>query len=121
MMSLFKKMVTRDGKIRFFKDNKYVKQDEVNQLPVAVHALDPGNSIEIGEPPITPPVELSDKKDKQIPKPKKKKYNPKYSVVSGKPATRIRWLNGTQYGLTDDEYQTYSLGKIAQAVREKGL
>src|SRR5690606_17435414 len=101
-MNTFKKMVTRNGQVRFFKDKKAVKPDEV---PAEVHALLAGN-------------ETKEVKYKEVSS--ADKTGP-VSVISGEPATHKRFLNGKSYWLTREEYQKYSLGELAQAIREAAI
>lgn len=118
-MSVWKKKLL-GGIERVFKDGKaVVDQEELENLPAAVRRLDVGDSVEFEDsaplPPEQPIVETNDAKEKlNIPK-----SEPHVSILSGEPATRRRFLNGEEYWLTDEEYEKYNLGKLAQALREK--
>lgn len=132
-MSVFKKRVTRQGATNFFKDGKAVDAGEV---PVEVHALlageettkevefddtQPENTETTSETPredtqssqenldtVEETVQQEDEAPKEV-----------VSYLSGEPATRRRWLNGRVYHLTQSEYESLNLGKLAQAIREK--
>lgn len=103
-MALFKKMVTKEGIERIFKDGKFVK--DIDSLPVLVKNMTPGTTITMSEPEITKEV-----------KPKKVIKNEKISFISGEPATKQRFLNGKLYWLTDEEHKL-SLGKLSKLIRE---
>lgn len=105
-MSLYKKMVTKAGKINFFKDSKALKPEMVAELPAIIKNLDAGDSIEIADNHIVPEQIEVPKEDRRV------------SVISGEPATKQRHLNGKNYWVTKEE-MSLSLGKLAQAVRER--
>lgn len=106
-MSKYKRMVTAKGKVNFFKDGKSIDALEV---PLEVHAM-------LGGTEKTKTVTYQDAEN-QSAAPVEEDKGP-VSFISGEPATRRKWLNGKVYWLTDEEYQTLNLGKLAQAVREK--
>lgn len=117
-MSVWKKKIL-GGVERVFRDgHAVVDQEELDNLPAAVRRLDVGDSVEFEDsaplPPEQPIVEDSEKQTVNIPK-----SEPHVSILSNEPATRRRFLNGEEYWLTDEEYEKYNLGKLAQALREK--
>lgn len=141
-MSVYKKMVTKKGIVHFFKDGKPVDPME---LPVEAHALLAGEETKEITLEDLPQEEVSVGKDSSdstsekaipsveetVPQVKTERTpveaprlvpadrNQMVSYLSGKPATRTRWLNSIEYPLTEEEYQTLNLGKLAQRVREK--
>lgn len=117
-MAFFKKRVTKAGKVNFFKDGHALKPEEVDILPALIKNMDPGDSIELDlpEPPATDPIQTAVPASKEI---GDLHPEPNVSIISGEPATRRRWLNGQEYWVTEDEHKTYTLGKLAQVVREK--
>jgi hypothetical protein len=100
-MTIYKKVIRKQGSVNYFRDGKYIKMDRWDALPPEVLEMKEGE-LKIEELPPTPePV------------------NERVSVVSGEPGTHQRYFNGTTYWLTEEEYRTLSLGKIAQVVRER--
>lgn len=124
----FKKMITRAGEIHFFRNNKKVAPEE---LPVEAHlqlAGEESKEVEIDLDAITTeePEKTEDAQEEivsgihvEVEELKPADKVNKVSYLSGEPATRTRWLNGVEYNLTEDEYQSLNLGKLAQRVREK--
>ena len=118
-MSVWKKKLL-GGIERVFRDgHAVVDPDEIASLPAAVRRLDVGDSVEFEDsaplPPEQPIIETPSAKEAlKLPTPE-----PHVSVLSGEPADRRRFLNGVEYWLTDEEYEKYNLGKLAQALREK--
>jgi C-terminal processing protease CtpA/Prc len=103
-MPLYKKKVTKKGTINFFKDGKYLKRHEV---PTELIDIEP--DVEVEFPKEQPPhLEAPDKE-----------WDGPVSALSGEPATRRRWLNQNLYWLTEEEYKTHNLGKLAEALRKK--
>ena len=117
-MATFRKKIL-GGVERIFRDGKaVVEPEEIEKLPAVVKRLDPGDSIELEtEAPLPPEAPIPPQEDKVELTPPKSE--PRVSIISGEPATRRRFLNGQEYWLTEDEYQQYNLGKLAQAIREK--
>ncbi len=160
-MSLFKRMVTKAGKVHFFRNGKPV---DPMTVPVEVHAtlagdetremeflettvvdghaeetelekrgISPadvfGNEDEKEETETDSEDQGEDKADVQeerifsglgTPPPlQHADRNSQISYLSGEPAAKTRWLNGIEYWLTEEEYQSLNLGRLAQAVREK--
>ena len=117
-MATFRKKIL-GGVERIFRDGKaVVDPEEIEKLPAVVRRLDVGDSIDFEEQaPLPPeaPIPPQEEETKLTPP----KSEPRVSIISGEPATRRRFLNGQEYWLTEDEYQQYNLGKLAQAIREK--
>lgn len=116
-MSVWKKKIF-GGVERVFRDGKaIVDPQEIENLPAAVRRLDVGDSVEFEDSaPLPPeqPIPTEEEKKPELPK-----SEPHVSILSGEPANRRRFLNGEEYWLTDEEYEKYNLGKLAQALREK--
>lgn len=107
-MATYKKRVTKrgvnKGRVSFFRDGKAILAED---LPTEVLALLAGSEnveIQYEDKEATPEIEAPEGR---------------VSYLSGEPATRTRWLNGRVYNLTQEEYQSLTLGKLAQAIREK--
>ena len=116
-MATFRKKVL-GGIERIFRDGKaVVDPEEIEKLPSVVKRLDPGDSIELEtEAPLPPEAPIQQEEAPKLTPPKSEE---RVSIISGEPATRRRFLNGQEYWLTEEEYQQYNLGKLAQAIREK--
>jgi hypothetical protein len=117
-MAIYKRTVTKKGKENFFKDGKHVKR---HLVPFDLLEMEPGVETEYNEETnkvVTPAP--------AAPEPTKTEgsaYDPeaKLSVISGEPGTRRKWLNQKVYWLTDEEYNNYNLGKLAQHIRENNI
>jgi len=94
---IYKKVVRTTGVVNYFQDGKYIKLSKWSELPQEVLDMEEGE-LKIKEAPVKEPV------------------NEKVSIISGEPGTHQRYVNGHTYWLTEEEYRTVSLGKIAQAV-----
>lgn len=116
-MATFRKKIL-GGVERIFRDGSaVVDPEEIEKLPAVVRRLDPGDSIELEtEAPLPPEAPIPTEPEKELTPPKSE---PRVSIISGEPATRRRFLNGQEYWLTEEEYNQYNLGKLAQAIREK--
>lgn len=116
-MATFRKKLL-GGVERIFRDGKaVVDQEEIEKLPAVVRRLDVGDSIDFEEQaPLPPEAPIPQEPAQEVIPPKSE---PRVSIISGEPATRRRFLNGEEYWLTEEEYQKYNLGKLAQAIREK--
>ena len=116
-MAMWKKKLL-GGREHVFKDGKAVMdEDELANLPVAVRRLEVGDSIEFDEQaPLPPETPIHNDSSPELIPPKSEE---RISIISGEPANRRRFLNGQVYWLTDEEYGSYTLGKLAQVVREK--
>lgn len=106
-MPVYKKKVTKTGKENFFKDGKALKR---HLVPEAILNIEPDVEYELFDTETNAPVETT---------PEVPAYDGPVSAISGEPATRRKWLNQQVYWLTEEEYQRLSLGKLAQAIREK--
>lgn len=124
-MSVWKKKEI-GGVERIFKDGRVIMDaSELELIPAAVKRMDVGDSIEFEDQAPLPPEQPVDNIEPDVILPSAQKAiepvkaQDKISIISGEPATRRRFLNGEEYWLTEEEYQTYNLGKLAQAIREK--
>ena len=117
-MATFRKKLL-GGVERIFRDGKaVVDPEEIEKLPAVVRRLDVGDSIDFEEQaPLPPEAPIPQQEEQTVLTPPKSE--PRVSIISGEPATRRRFLNGEEYWLTDEEYEKYNLGKLAQAIREK--
>lgn len=116
-MATFRKKLL-GGVERIFRDGKaVVDPEEIEKLPAVVRRLDVGDSIDFEEQaPLPPEAPIPTEPQPELTPPKSE---PRVSIISGEPATRRRFLNGQEYWLTEEEYNKYNLGKLAQAIREK--
>lgn len=106
-MSIYKKRVSKNGRESFFKDGKHI-----SRVLVPAEVLEAEPNVEVEHPKLAQPSTITSDnvvEDKDGPT----------SFISGEPATRRKWLNGQVYWLTEEEYNKYNLGKLAQAIREK--
>lgn len=117
-MAIYKRTVTKRGKENFFKDGKSIKR---HLVPFDLLEMEPGIETEYNEdtnkvvqPESTAPEPVAVEGSV---------YDPenKLSVISGEPGTRRKWLNQRVYWLTDEEYDSYNLGKLAQHIRENKI
>lgn len=96
-MTIYKKVLRKEGSINYFKDGKYIKLDKIKTLPQEVLNMEPGE-LKI-----------------EAPKPEPIKPKGRFSIMSGEPATHQRYVNGKVYDLTQAEYNTCTLGQILQS------
>lgn len=99
-MTIYKKVIRKQGSVNYFIDGRYIKMDRWDALPPEILEMKEGE-LKIEEIPVPEPV------------------NTKVSIISGEPGTHQRYVNGITYWLTKEEYNTMSLGKIAQVAKEK--
>lgn len=104
-MPLYKKKVTKRGQENFYKDGKYLKRHEV---PEEILGIEPDVAVEFPKKDTIEEVSVTPAE-----------YHGPISYLSGEPAVRRKWLNQKVYWLTEEEFQKYNLGKLAEAVRNK--
>lgn len=99
-MAKFVKVKTKNGKFMFFKNGKMVAK---NSVPLPVREADPGLEIVLPD----------------APEPQKEEI--KECLICGEEGVRRRFLSGINFRLCVEHYGKVGVGKLAQALREKGI